>query len=184
MNEILKDAEDKMGKSVSSLEKEFASLRTGRASTSLFDALTVDYYGSQTPLSQTANISIPEPRTVVIQPWDKSILTDIEKAIHKSDLGFNPNNDGNIIRISIPPLTEDRRKELAKLSKEMAEKSKVAIRNIRREANDALKAEEKNSNITEDDLKRGEAEVQKLTDKYVKNIDDVQAEKQKEIMED
>ncbi|MBN2650959.1 MAG: ribosome recycling factor [Spirochaetales bacterium] len=184
MKEIIKDAEDKMAKSVSNLETEFATLRTGRASASLFDTIKVNYYGNQTPLNQTANISVPEPRTVVIQPWDKGMLSEIEKAIQKSELGFNPSNDGKIIRINIPALTEQRRKELAKLSKEMAEKAKVAIRNIRRDSNDALKKAQKNGDITEDELKKGEDDIQKTTDKYVKNIDDVQAAKQKEIMED
>lgn len=183
MDSVLKSHEDRMKKSVKNLEEEFNNLRTGRASASLFDKIRVDYYGSPTPLNQVANISVPEARLVVIQPWDKSLIGEIEKAIQKSELSLNPASDGKVIRISIPPLTEDRRKELVKLAKQIAEQSRVAVRNIRRDANDELKKQEKESEISEDDLKRGEDEVQKLTDSYVKKIDELLDAKEKEIME-
>ncbi|AHC14726.1 ribosome recycling factor [Salinispira pacifica] len=183
MDSVLKSHEDRMKKSVKNLEEEFNNLRTGRASASLFDKIRVDYYGSPTPLNQVANISVPEARLVVIQPWDKSLIGEIEKAIQKSELSLNPASDGKVIRISIPPLTEDRRKELVKHAKQIAEQSRVAVRNIRRDANDDLKKQEKDSEISEDDLKRGEDEVQKLTDSYVKQIDELLDAKEKEIME-
>jgi len=183
MDNPLKKAEEKMKKSLSALENDFNSLRTGRASASLFDKIKVNYYGQATPLSQVASISVPEARLVVIQPWDKSLLSEIEKAIQKSELSVNPNNDGKIIRINIPPLTEDRRKELVKLAKQQAEQAKVAVRNIRREANDELKKLVKAKEITEDDQKQNEDDVQKLTDDYTKQIDEMFSSKEKEILE-
>ncbi len=172
-----------MKKSVAALESDFNAIRTGRASSALFDKIKVDYYGQPTPLSQVATVSVPEARLVVIQPWDKGLLNEIEKAIQKSELSVNPNNDGKVLRINIPPLTEERRKELVKLAKNTAEQSRVAVRNIRRDANDELKKMVKSGDITEDEVKRGEDEIQKLTDKYVKEINTLLEAKEKEIME-
>ncbi len=183
VNEIKTNAEVKMKKSIASLENEYNGFRTGRASASLFDNIKVDYYGTATPLNQVATISIPEARLVVIQPWDKGVLSEIEKAIQKSELGLNPNNDGKLIRINIPPLTEDRRKELVKVAKSTAENTKVSVRNIRRDAIEQMKKAQKDSSITEDELKKGEDEIQKLTDKYVNEASKLFEEKEKEIME-
>ena len=183
MKEIIKDAETRMKKSVANLKDEFNSMRTGRASTALFEKIKVDYYGQPTPLNQAATISAPEARLIVIQPWDKSLLGEIEKAIQKSELSVNPNNDGKVIRINIPPLTEDRRKELVKVAKNTAEQSKVAVRNIRRDANDELKKQAKDGDISEDEEKRGTDEIQKLTDKYTEEIDSLLESKEQEIME-
>lgn len=183
MNTVLDVCETKMKKSVGALENEYASLRTGRATSALFDKIKVDYYGQETPLSQVASISVPEARLVVIQPWDKALLAPIEKAILKSELSLNPNNDGKILRINFPPLTEQRRKELAKNAKAIAEQSRVAIRNIRREAIDEGKKLEKSSDISEDQLKDLEVKIQKLTDTYIGQINDVANEKEKEILE-
>lgn len=183
MEATIKDAEERMKKSVATLEDEFNSMRTGRASAGLFERIKVDYYGQPTPLNQAATISVPEARLVVIQPWDKSLLNEIEKAIQKSELSVNPNNDGKVIRIQIPPLTEDRRKELVKVAKNTAEQAKVAIRNIRRDANEDLKKKMKNSDISEDDEKRGIEEIQKLTDTYIESVGKLLDEKEKEIME-
>ena len=183
MKSVINNAETRMKKSVAALGSEFNSLRTGRASSALFDKIKVDYYGQSTPLSQVATISVPEARLVVIQPWDKGLLSEIERAVQKSELSVNPNNDGKVLRINISPLTEERRKELVKVAKNIAEQSRVAVRNIRRDANDELKKMEKSSDITEDDAKRGEDEIQKLTDKYVKEINNLLEEKEKEIME-
>lgn len=183
INQIKPDAEERMNKSLKSLDHDFNTLRTGRATPALFDNVKVDYYGTLTPLNQTANISVPEARTIVIQPWDKSTLGIIEKAIQAADLGFNPSNDGKIIRISVPPLTEERRKDLVKIAKANAEQSRVAIRNIRRDANDELKKNQKSGDLTEDELKKGETDIQKLTDTYIVKIDDLLKEKEKEIME-
>lgn len=183
MKSVLKHAEDRMKKSVSSLDQEYNSLRTGRASAALFDKIKVDYYGQQTPLSQVANISIPEARLIVIQPWDKNLINDIEKAIMSSELSLNPSNDGKVIRINIPPLTEERRKDLVKMAKSIAESSRVAIRNIRRDAIDSMKKMEKDKEISEDELKLGENDVQKLTDSYVKEINALLEVKETEIME-
>ena len=177
------DSEERMQKSIKNLEHDFTMLRTGRATPALFDNIKVDYYGSQTPLNQTANISVPEARLVVIQPWDKSTLSLIEKAILASDLGLNPSNDGKVIRINIPPLTEERRKELAKIAKGNAENTRIAVRNVRRDANEELKKIQKSGEITEDDLKKGETDIQKLTDTYIGKIDALLAAKEKEIME-
>ena len=183
MKEVLSSAEQRMKKSISNLEEEFNGLRTGRASASLFDRIRVDYYGTPTPLNQVANISVPEARLIVIQPWDKGVIGDIEKAIQKSELSLNPSNDGKVIRLSIPPLTEERRKELVKMAKNIAEQSRVAIRNIRRDANDELKKLTKDGDLSEDEEKRGTDEIQKTTDRFIENINSVLEKKEKEIME-
>jgi ribosome recycling factor len=172
-----------MKKTVSSLKDGFASLRTGRASASLFDKIRVDYYGEKSPLSQVANISVPEARLIVIQPWDKGLIGEIEKAIRSSELSLNPGNDGKVIRITIPPLTEERRKELVKIAKGQAEQSRVAVRNIRRDGNEELKKIQKNGDLTEDEEARNVEELQKLTDSYISKINQVLEEKEKEIME-
>ena len=172
----------RMDKTIAALKDEFKALRTGRASASIFDRVRVDYYGTPTPLNQVSTISVPEARSIVIQPFDKSLISEIEKAILKSELGLNPSNDGKVIRISIPPLTAERRKELVKQAKSIAENSRVAIRNIRRDGNDELKKQQKDGTITEDDLKTGEADLQKSTDKYIQDINKILEEKEKEIM--
>lgn len=179
----LKVYEEKMNKSISVLESDLATLRAGRANPAMLNKISVEYYGVATPLAQIGNLSVPDPRTLLIQPWDATILGDIEKAILKSDLGITPANDGKAIRLSFPPLTEERRKELAKTIRAKCEDSKVAIRSIRRDAIETFKKQQKNSEITEDDLKGIEKDVQNLTDKFVKLIDDIQAKKEKEIME-
>ena len=183
MKEIISEAEERMKKAVEALQHEFNTLRTGRASAALFDKIRVEYYGTPTPLNQVATISVPEARLVVIQPWDKSTIGDIEKAIQKSELSMNPNNDGKVIRISIPPLTEERRKEFVKIAKNMAEQNRVSLRNARRDANDELKKAEKDGTISEDDLKRAEDDVQKLTDSYVAQVNEQLEEKEKEILD-
>ncbi len=175
--------EDKMQKTIDSLISEFGTIRAGRASASVLDKVTVDYYGTQTPLNQVGSISVPEPRMLVVQPWDPSLLKAIEKAILASDVGITPTNDGKSIRLAFPPLTEERRKELTKLVRKYAEEGKVAVRNVRREAVDVFKAMKKKSEITEDDLKICEKDMQDLTDKYVKKVDEVSAKKEKELME-
>lgn len=182
-NELLTSGEDRMKKAVQNLTKELSTLRAGRANPSLLEKIQIDYYGAPTPLNQLASISVPEARLLVVQPYDKSVIDEIEKAILKSDLGLTPSNDGDVIRISIPPLTEERRAELVKLVKKYAEENKVAVRNIRRDVNDDLKKSEKNGEITEDELRRLTDEVQKLTDKYIAQIDKIVDEKEKEIME-
>ena len=174
---------ERMKKSVNSLSDEFNTIRTGRASASLFDKIKVDYYGQKTALNQVATISVPEARLVVIQPWDKSLLSEIEKAIQTSELSINPNNDGKVIRISIPPLTEERRKEYVKIAKNMAEQSRVAIRNIRRDANEELKKQKKSGEVGEDEEKRHEDEIQKLTDSFIEEIGKLLENKEKEILE-
>ena len=173
----------KMKKSVASLQADYAQLRTGRASAALFDKIKVEYYGAETPLSQAASISVPEARMVVIQPWDKTVLPAIEKAIQKSELGLNPNNDGKLIRVNFPALTADRRKELAKQAKATAEQARVAVRNIRRDAMEELKKMQKNGEISEDQQKDGETKIQKLTDSAIADINKVAEAKEKEIME-
>jgi ribosome recycling factor len=183
MDDVKSKAQDKMVKSVASLTDDFNTIRTGRASASLFDKIRVDYYGRKTPLNQVATISVPEARLVVIQPWDKGLLLEIEKAIQTSDLSVNPNNDGKVIRINFPPLTEERRKEFVKLAKSLAEQARVAIRNIRREANDDLKKQLKSSELSEDQEKRLTVEVQKLTDEHIEQINGLLEDKEKEIME-
>ncbi|MBN2737415.1 MAG: ribosome recycling factor [Spirochaetales bacterium] len=183
MDQVNKNAESKMKKAIAAMQEDFQSIRTGRASSALFEKILVDYYGTKTPLKQMANISIPEARLVVIQPFDRTALGEIEKAIQKSELSVNPNNDGKVIRIAIPPLTEDRRKELVKLTKTKAENARVSIRNIRRDANEELKKMQKNSEISEDDSKRGIDEVQKLTDKYIEEVNKLLEAKEAEILE-
>ncbi|MDR0289881.1 MAG: ribosome recycling factor [Treponema sp.] len=183
MQTVIASTEEKMKKSLASLKDGFASLRTGRASAALFDKIKVDYYGEKSPLNQVANISIPEARLIVIQPWDKTLIGEIEKAIRSSELSLNPSNDGKVIRIAIPPLTEERRKDLVKLAKNQAEQSRVAIRNIRRDGIDELKKMQKDSSITEDDESKGSADLQKLTDSYVEKVNQVLEEIEKEIME-
>jgi ribosome recycling factor len=183
MQSVLDTCESKMKKSVSALNQEFNLLRTGRASAALFDKIKVEYYGQETPLSQVASISVPEARLVVIQPWDKTLLAPIERAILKSELSLNPNNDGKLLRINFPPLTEERRKDLAKNAKNIAEQSRVAIRNVRREAIDEIKKSEKAGDISEDVQKDLENQVQKLTDSYIAEINEIAADKEKEILE-
>ncbi|MDR0494779.1 MAG: ribosome recycling factor [Treponema sp.] len=183
MQDVIDSTEEKMKKTLANLKDGFASLRTGRASAALFDKIRVDYYGEKSPLNQMANISVPEARLIVIQPWDKNLIGEIEKAVRSSELSLNPSNDGKVIRIAIPPLTEERRKELVKLAKNQAEQSRVAIRNIRRDGNDELKKMHKDSSITEDDEGKGSADLQKLTDSYVEKVNQVLEEKEKEIME-
>lgn len=183
VQELLRDAEDKMVKSITALQKDLATLRAGRATPALLDKVLVEYYGVPTPIAQMASVSVPEARTLVIQPWDKGTVKDIEKAILKSDLGMTPISDGTIIRLPIPQMTEERRLDLVKTVRKKGEDCKVAVRNVRREANDMLKELEKSSEISEDDLKRSQDEVQKLTDKHVKQIEEVIEGKEKEIME-
>ena len=183
MKELLKNTEEKMNKTVGVLERDYKSIRAGRANASVLDRVTVDYYGCPTPIQQMAAVSVPEPRILMIQPWDASTLKDIEKAILTSDIGINPQNDGRFIRLSFPPLTEERRKEIVKDVHKTAEESKVAVRNTRRDAIEKLKALKKNNTITEDDVADGEKKIQNLTDKYCKEIDSLAAVKEKEIME-
>lgn len=182
MDQRLNQYEEKMEKSVGALEKNFAAIRAGRANPHILDKIKVDYYGTPTPLQQVGNISVPEARILQIQPWESSLIKEIEKAILNSDLGINPTNDGKVIRLVFPELTEDRRKELAKDIKKKGENAKVAIRNIRREANDAFKKMNKASEISDDEVEALEQDVQKLTDKYVANIEKTVEDKTKEIM--
>lgn len=183
MQTVLKDAEDRMKKALAALDKEFSRLRTGRATTSLLDGVRVDYYGTATQLDQLASVATPDSRTITIQPWDRKAFADIEKAILKSGLGLTPVNDGKIIRISIPPLTEDRRKDLAKVAKKYVEEAKVAMRNVRRDANELLKKKKNDKAISEDDQRKGQEDVQKLTDNYIAKTDEAFSKKEKEIME-
>lgn len=183
IKDILKSTSEKMDKAVEHVRTEFVKIRTGKATTSLLDGVKADYFGTPTPLIQLGNISTPDYHTITVQPWDKSALSIIEKAIQAANLGLNPSNDGNIIRIPIPALNEERRKEIVKLVKKFAEDGKVAVRNIRRDSIEHLKKTEKEEHISEDERKTAEAEVQKLTDKHIKGIDDLLAMKEKEIME-
>ncbi len=183
MEKHIKDCTSRMQKSIDSLEKDFSRLRTGRASTALVDNIRVEYYGTPTPLNQVASVSIPDSRTISISPWDRNAFSNIEKAIMKSDLGLTPINDGRAIRINIPPLTEERRKDLVKMAKKYTEEAKVAIRNVRRDVNEALKKMQTAKEISEDDLHKAQDEVQKATDGFVKKADAALAEKEKEIME-
>ena len=183
IDSILLDAEDRMEKALAAQERDFSKLRTGRASTALVDGIKGDYYGTPTPISQMASVAVPDSRTVTIQPWDKGGISVIEKAILKSDLGLTPINDGKVIRIMIPPLTEDRRKDLVKVARKYTEDAKVAVRNVRRDANDSLKKLEKDKAISEDEQKKASEDVQKLTDKFVADADKKCADKEKEIME-
>ena len=183
VDEIFEDLKDRMGKSIESLKREYSRLRTGRASISLLDGIRVSYYDTLTPLNQMASLAVPEPRLIVIQPWDKTAIEDIEKAILKSELGLTPINDGKVIRISIPPLTEERRKELVKVARKMSEENKVAIRNIRRDANEMLKDLKKEGDISEDEAFKAQDQVQKITDDHIKQVDDIYKDKEKEILE-
>lgn len=180
---VLLDGEERMGKAVVSLVRDFAKLRTGRATTALVDNIKADYYGTLTPISQMASVTVPDSRSLSIQPWDKSGFSAVEKAILKSDLGLTPINDGKVIRINIPPLTEERRKELVKVGRKYAEDARIAVRNVRRDANEALKKMEKDKEISTDEKKKAEENVQKLTDNYVGQIDRHIADKEKEILE-
>lgn len=180
---VLFDSEERMEKALITLDREFGRLRTGRASTSLVDNIKVDYYGTPTPISQLASVAIPDSRTITIQPWDRGAFASVEKAILKSDLGLTPMNDGKVIRISIPPLTEERRKELVKLARKSSEDGKVAVRNVRRDANEHLKKLEKDKILSEDEQKKATEDVQKLTDKYVAKVDEKCQVKEKEIMD-
>ncbi|WP_297861990.1 ribosome recycling factor [uncultured Acidaminococcus sp.] len=182
LEEMQTKTQEKMDKALQALRNELTNIRTGRATPSLLDQVKVDYYGAPTPVTQVANVSVPEPRMIVIQPWDRSLLKTIEKAIMTSDLGLNPNNDGTVIRLNLPLLTEERRKELVKVVNKKGEASRVEIRNIRRDFNDAVKKQVKAKEITEDDAKDATDFSQKLTDKYTKKIDDVLAQKEKEVM--
>lgn len=182
MQEILKEFEDKMNKTVDVVTSDFASVRAGRANAAVLDKITVDYYGTPTPINQVGTISSPDPRSLMIQPWDKTLLKAIEKAIQSSELGINPQNDGQVLRLAFPQLTEERRKELTKQVRKYAENGKVAVRNVRRDAMDKLKAAEKKNELTEDDRKDGEKELQELTDKICKKIDELCEKKEKELM--
>ncbi len=183
LDDIYLEADEKMSKVIAAFQREMASLRAGRANPSLLDRIEVDYYGTATPLNQLAGISAPEPRLLVIQPWDKNAMGEIEKAILKSDLGLTPNNDGSVIRLAIPQLTEERRKELVKFVRKKSEESKVSIRNIRRDANDSIKKLEKASEISEDEHKRAQDSVQEITDEKIKEIDAITEVKENEMME-
>lgn len=183
IKEVIAKNEERMKKTLREAKSEFASLRAGRATPALLDKVMVEYYGSLVPVNQVGNISVPEPRMILIQPWEKPMLHEIEKAITRSDLGLSPNNDGTVIRLNIPQLTEERRTDLVKTLNKRAEESKVSVRNIRRDANEAIKKLEKAKSITEDDAKKAQEDIQKIVDKYIKEIDIARAEKEKEIME-
>ncbi len=183
VEDIYIESDEKMNKVIAAFQREMAGLRAGRANPSLLDRIEVDYYGTQTPLNQLAGISAPEPRLLVIQPWDKNAMSEIEKAILKSDLGLTPNNDGSVIRLAIPQLTEERRKELVKFVRKKSEESKVSIRNIRRDANESVKNLEKSSEISEDEYRRAQDSIQELTDEKITKIDEIIETKEKEIME-
>ncbi len=183
MDRLIKQAEEKMRRSVEAISGDFAGVRTGRATPTLLDRLRVEYYGSEVPVNQVANISIPESRLIVIAPWDKSVIPAIEKAILTSDLNLTPNSDGQVVRITIPPLTEERRQELSKLVQKMAEDGRIAVRNVRRDTNSAIESMEKKEHLSEDEVRRGKQEVQELTDKYIEQIDEALKVKVEEIME-
>jgi len=182
-NKVLSKTTSEMEKSIENLKHEFSTIRTGRASLSLIQDIKVEYYGTQVPLNQVGNVSIPDARLIEIKPWEQKMVKEIERAILKSDLGITPNNDGKVVRLPIPALTEERRKELAKITKKMAEDHKVAIRNIRRESNENLKQMEKKKQISEDELRKSEDKVQEITDKFIKKVDESCAHKEKEMME-
>jgi len=182
IQDILTNATDKMEKAVSNLKKEYANVRTGRANPMILDKITVEYYHTPTPLRQLSNVTVQDGQTLVITPYDKTVVNEIEKAISKSDIGITPNSDGTCVRLTFPPLTEDRRKEICKSVKKMAEDSKVAVRNIRRDAVDELKKSEKAEGLSEDEIKDGQDKIQKLTDKYTKIIDSVEQEKEQEVL--
>lgn len=184
IDDILLDAEERMSKSVDAFGNDLIKIRTGRATPGLVDGIKVEYYGSEVPLKQVATISIPDPRTIAIQPWEKNLTPIIEKAILKSDIGITPNNDGNFVRLNIPDLTGERRKDLVRMVKKIAEEFRVAVRNVRRDANDQLKKAEKASDISEDDLKRSLDQVQELTNEYIEKVDKLLQKKEEEIMEE
>jgi ribosome recycling factor len=181
--DVFKRSQEKMDESINHYRRELNAVRTGRASLSLLDGIMVDYFGTPTPLNQVASLSTPESRTILIQPWDKTLIKEIDRAVQKSNLGLQPMDDGKVIRINIPALTEDRRRELVKVAKKEAEDARVAIRNVRREGNEELKALEKEKKITEDALRRSQDELQKITDRHIKGIDEILQAKEKEIME-
>lgn len=183
MDAVIKDCKARMTKALETLDREFSRLRTGRASTTLLDGVVVDYYGTPTPINQLASVSAPDSRTITIQPWDRAAFSNVEKAILKSDLGLTPINDGKLIRINIPPLTEERRKDLAKVAKKYTEEAKIAIRNVRRDINELLKKKKNDKDITEDELHKGQEDVQKITDANVAKADEALKTKEKEIME-
>ncbi len=183
IKDVLKDIESRMKKSVDALDTELKSMRIGKASPALLDNLRVEYYGTKVPINQVANVSAPEPRLLVVQTWEKNMVDEVVKAIMKSEMGLNPSTDGNIIRIPIPPMSEERRKEAVKLVKKFGEDCKVAIRNIRRDANDRLKTADKNKEISEDEMRKGQDQVQEVTDTYTKNVDELVEKKEKEVME-
>lgn len=183
VNAIIKNAEDRMQKSVEANRDELARIRTSKASPSLLDSVRVDAYGSHMPLNQVASIATPDPRLITVQPWDKSLVSEIEKAILKADLGLNPSHDGQLIRIPIPPLNEERRQEYVRICRKIAEDGKIAIRNIRRDANDQIKKMEKDHEISEDESRRLQTQVQEITDRYVKRVDEILQHKEAEIME-
>jgi ribosome recycling factor len=180
---VHKDAETRMQGALDTLGREFAGVRTGRATTALLEAIRVDYYNTLTPVTQAASVSVPDARTLLIQPWDQSLLPKIEKAIQKSDLGLTPANDGKVSRLTIPPLTEERRKQLAKAVGKLAEEARVAVRNVRREAKDRVRGLAKDRKISEDDEKRSEGELQKLTDRFIQRVDELLRKKEQEILE-
>jgi len=180
---IHSETEERMGKALEAMKRELGSIRTGKATSTLLDGIQVDYYGTMTPLSQVANISVPDPRLLVIQPWEKKLIPEIVKAIQKSDLGLNPQSDPNVVRLPIPPLTEERRRDLAKLVKKVGEEGRVAVRNIRRDANDAFKKAEKDKEVSEDDSRKGQEQVQKITDEHIEKIEEMLKKKEQEIME-
>lgn len=183
LNDVYEDTRDRMQKALESLERDLKRLRTGRASVSLVDGIKVEYYGTPTPLNQLATLTVPEPRTIMIQPWDTTVIGDVEKAILKSELGLTPMNDGKIIRINIPPLTEERRRDLVKVIKKMAEETKVAVRNIRRDSNEMVKDLKKEKEISEDEQFRAQDEIQKITDEFIAYVDTVYNNKEKEVLE-
>ena len=183
LDKIIHETEDKMKKAVDFTRQELTKLRSGKATVALLDDIRVDYYGQKMPIAQTASISAPDAHLVVVQPWDKSMIQEIEKAILAANIGLTPSNDGTVIRLPVPPLTEERRKELVKVAKKFSEDGRVTIRNIRRDSNEHLKKAEKDEHVSEDERKRGETEVQRLTDKYIKQLDDILAGKEKEILE-
>jgi ribosome recycling factor len=183
LEEVYEEVEHKMERSIEALRKDLSRIRTGRASLALLDGISVDYYGTATALNQLATLAVPESRLITIQPWDKTQMGSIEKALQRSDLGLTPTNDGTLIRLSIPPLTADRRKELVKQVKKVGEESKLALRNVRRDGNDMLKSLEKDKLVSEDDWRRGQDQVQKITDRYIAQIDEILQSKEHEVME-
>lgn len=183
IQDVTNKAQAAMKKAIEHLQQEFSKVRTGRASAAILDPVRVDYYGSPMPLNQVGSVAVPDARTIVVQPFEKAMLSPIEKAIREADLGLNPSNDGNVVRVPVPMLTEERRKEIVKTCKKAAEESRVAVRNLRRDYNEVLKKVEKDEHLSEDDRKRGEGDIQKVTDRFIKDIDDVLAKKEKEVME-